>query len=238
MSADAEGQGTYRVAVLASGGGTNFQSLLDRFTGNADSPAEIALLIASRPGIHSIERARRSNVKVAVLPEHLRVPVRESREEDEAAFILEELERAKADLVVLAGYLRLIPVGVVRAYWGRMINIHPALLPSFGGEGLYGHHVHEAVLDSGARISGVTVHFVDEEYDRGPIVAQWPVPVLEGDDPDSLAARVLRVEHRVLPAVVEALARGWVELGTDRRCRWSGSWFTGDRFDAVAADPD
>jgi formyltetrahydrofolate-dependent phosphoribosylglycinamide formyltransferase len=228
MSADSERQNRYRVAVLASGGGTNFQSLLDRFTVE-DSPVDMALLIASRPGIHSIERARRKDVEAVVLPEQLRVPVRESREEDEAAFILGELARVEADLVVLAGYLRLIPVGVVRAYWGRMINIHPALLPS--------HHVHEAVLDSGARVSGVTVHFVDEEYDRGPIVAQWPVPVLDGDDPDALAARVLRVEHRILPAVVEALARGWVELGPDRRCVWSRPWFAGERFAAVPADP-
>jgi folate-dependent phosphoribosylglycinamide formyltransferase PurN len=108
---------------------------------------------------------------------------------------------------VLAGYLKLVPSGVIERYRGRILNIHPALLPAFGGPGMYGRHVHEAVLASGAGESGATVHLVDEEYDRGAVLAQARVPVLPGDTPERLAARVLEVEHRLLPAVVLAAAR-------------------------------
>ena len=112
----------------------------------------------------------------------------------------------RVDLLVLAGYLKLVPAAVIARYRGRIVNVHPALLPAFGGRGMYGHRVHEAVLASGARESGATVHLVDEEYDRGAILAQGRVPVLPGDTPDRLAARVLEVEHRLLPAVVLAAA--------------------------------
>jgi len=112
-----------------------------------------------------------------------------------------------ARLAVLAGYLKRVPASVVARFRWRLINIHPALLPGFGGRGMYGRRVHEAVLASGARVSGATVHYVDEEFDRGPIIAQWPVPVLAHDTPDSLAARVLEVEHQLLPMVVLELAR-------------------------------
>ena len=120
-----------------------------------------------------------------------------------------ELVQALGDarLVVLAGYLKRVPADVVARFRWRVINIHPALLPGFGGHGMYGRRVHEAVLASGARVSGATVHYVDEEFDRGPIIAQWPVPVRADDTPESLAARVLEVEHRLLPVVVEELAR-------------------------------
>ncbi|MGE5802506.1 MAG: formyltransferase family protein, partial [Gemmatimonadota bacterium] len=111
------------------------------------------------------------------------------------------------EIVVLAGYLKLVPAAVVRQFRGRMINIHPALLPDFGGPGMYGHHVHEAVLASGARESGATVHFVNEAFDRGEIIAQEKVRIEPGDTPDSLAARVLEAEHRLLPRVVLELAR-------------------------------
>jgi folate-dependent phosphoribosylglycinamide formyltransferase PurN len=121
--------------------------------------------------------------------------------------MLEALRKHRIDLIVLAGYLKLVPPDVVRAYDGRMVNIHPALLPSFGGKGMYGMRVHEAVLASGATVSGPTVHLVTAEYDRGPILAQWPVPVLRDDTPASLRDRVLAVEHQLLPAVVLAAAR-------------------------------
>src|SRR5213076_1806217 len=112
-----------------------------------------------------------------------------------------------AELVVLAGYLKRVPPAAVARFPLRMINIHPALLPAFGGPGMYGRRVHERVLASGAAISGATVHYVDEEYDHGPIIAQWPVPVRAGDTADTLAARVLAVEHRLLPLVVLELAK-------------------------------
>ena len=180
------------VAVLVSGGGTNVQALLDALR---DSPvARIARVVSNRGDAPALERARRAGVPVQLLADPA----------DPA-----ELVRAAGDarLVVLAGYLKRVPPAAVARFRWRLINIHPALLPAFGGDGMYGRRVHEAVLASGAALSGATVHYVDEEYDRGPILAQWPVPVRGDDTPDSLAARVLEVEHRLLPAVVLALAR-------------------------------
>jgi folate-dependent phosphoribosylglycinamide formyltransferase PurN len=124
------------------------------------------------------------------------------------------LERQNIELVALAGYLRYVPTEVVNRYAGRIVNVHPALLPAFGGPGMYGRRVHDAVLAAGVSVSGVTVHFVDEVYDRGRIIAQWPVPVLAGDDRDALAARVLRVEHILYPRVVDAIAAGRVTLAS------------------------
>lgn len=213
-----DGDGPRTVAVLASGSGTNFQALLDRFHGRDGSPVRIGLLVASRAGIGALDRARATDVPAVVTGE------------GRANGLSEILRDREPDLVVLAGWLKLVPSEVVRTFWGRMINIHPALLPSFGGEGMYGRRVHEAVLERGVRVTGVTVHFVDERYDRGPIIAQWPVPVREGDDPETLAARVLEVEHRVLPAVVEALARRRVRLGDEGRVLWREDWLQGDRF--------
>ena len=181
-----------RVAVLASGGGTNLQALLDALT---NSPlARVARVITNRPQAGALERARTSGIPTTVL-----------RDPDDAAELLAAL--GDAQLVVLAGYLKLVPASVVARFRGRMINIHPALLPAFGGPGMYGHHVHEAVLASGAKESGVTVHFVDEAFDRGAIIAQERVPVGPGDTPDTLAARVLEAEHRLLPNVVLDLAK-------------------------------
>ena len=180
------------VAVLVSGGGTNLQALLDALHG---SPvARIARVVSSRADAAALERARRAGVATAVLADPM-----------DAA----EVARAAGDarLVVLAGYLKRVPSAAVARFRWRLINIHPALLPAFGGDGMYGRRVHEAVLASGVALSGATVHYVDEAYDRGPILAQWPVPVRADDTPDSLAARVLEVEHRLLPAAVLALAR-------------------------------
>jgi folate-dependent phosphoribosylglycinamide formyltransferase PurN len=120
---------------------------------------------------------------------------------------------------VLAGWLKLVPHEVVRAWHGRVLNVHPALLPAFGGAGMYGARVHRAVVESGVRITGVTVHFVDEAYDRGAIAAQWPVPVHADDTPELVAQRVLRVEHQLLPRVVQAVAAGALSLDADGRVR-------------------
>ncbi|WP_428274668.1 phosphoribosylglycinamide formyltransferase [Candidatus Palauibacter sp.] len=212
-----------RIAVLASGGGSNFQALVDRFQ-RADSPErEVVGVVASREGAGVLERARRAGVASAVSP-----PA--STSGGAAIFLRRTLDEWRSDIVVLAGYMKLVPKAVVRAYWGRILNIHPALLPSFGGRGMYGARVHRAVIDAGVRITGATVHFVDEAYDRGPILCQWPVPVLAGDTPESVAARVLTVEHRILPAAVEALASGAVRLEADRRVRWVREWFETETF--------
>ncbi len=184
--------GPVRVAVLVSGGGTNLQALLDALH---DSPiARVARVISSRPDAGALERARRAGVPTTVL-----------RDANDPAELQSAL--AGAQLVVLAGYLKLVHSSVVARFRGRMINIHPALLPAFGGPGMYGHRVHEAVLASGAKESGATVHFVDEAFDRGAIIAQEKVPVQKGDTAETLAARVLEAEHRLLPRVVLDLAR-------------------------------
>jgi len=198
-----------RLAVLVSGGGSNLQAMLDHLAalGHA-APAAVCVVISDRADAYALERARARGIPAVHVP----------RTAPEDA-----LERTLAehcvDLVALAGYLRLIPPAVVRRWRGRMLNVHPALLPAFGGHGMYGHRVHEAVLASGARLSGATVHFVDEQFDRGAILAQWPVPVRADDTPDTLAARVLQVEHKIYPWCVAALARGDVRLGDDGRAQ-------------------
>lgn len=206
--------GTAAVAVFASGGGTNLQALLDVFgaRGDPDPSARIALVLSDRPGVGALDRAEKAGVATRVL--------RPKDFEDTDAFgeaMLEVLGEHGIDLIALAGYLKLVPETVVQAYRGRIINIHPGPLPTFGGPGMYGHHVHEAVLASGVVVSGPTIHFVDERYDTGPIIAQWPVPVRSGDTPDTLAARVLEYEHRLYPVVLGAVARGEIRLLDDGR---------------------
>jgi phosphoribosylglycinamide formyltransferase-1 len=191
-----------RIAVLASGGGTNLQALIDRFHGGGSDAARVELVVGSRAGIGALERAERAGIPALVL---------DARTLGADAFrdaLSDALQAHGIDLVVLAGWLQLVPSEVVARYHGRMINVHPALLPAFGGRGMYGMRVHQAVIASGARVSGATVHLVDERYDEGAIVAQWPVPVLPGDTAEMLAARVLGVEHRILPLAVETIARG------------------------------
>ncbi len=183
-----------RIAVLTSGGGTNLQALLDAC--RPPQPASIALVASDRPTAGAIARAEAAGVPTHIITDP-----------SEGKAIVDALRDAAVDLVVLAGYLKLVPVDVVRAYDGRMINIHPALLPAFGGKGMYGIRVHRAVLEAGATVSGVTVHLVNEEFDKGQPLAQWPVPVNAGDVPETLAARALEVEHQLLPAVVLAAAR-------------------------------
>jgi phosphoribosylglycinamide formyltransferase-1 len=214
----------FQVAVFVSGSGTNLQALLDRFPGGTEGEARVSRVIASRPGIGAIARAERAGVPWSVLPAGV-------GSDGLAEAMLEELDLARADIVVLAGFLKLVPESVVRAYRGRILNIHPALLPSFGGTGMYGKRVHEAVIRSGARISGATVHIVDEEYDHGAIVAQWPVPVLEADTAESLAARILTIEHRLLPDVVAAFAAG--DLVTDEagRPKWIRPLYAAEQFE-------
>lgn len=188
------------MAVLASGGGTNLQALIDRLNGAEEGVARVALVVSDRSGVGALERAAVAGIPTRVVAAKDRDP------REVAAELLDAFEEHAIDIVALAGYLRLVPDDVVKAFRGRIVNIHPALLPAFGGPGFYGARVHRAVLESGATVSGATVHLVDEEYDSGRILAQWPVPVLKDDTPDVLAARVLAVEHVLYPAVVAALA--------------------------------
>ena len=207
MSGDASDR-PVPVAVLASGGGSNLQALIDHFNrgaggaGGAGGAARIALVVSDRADAGALDRASRVGIRTAVIAVKGRDPGDVGRE------MLAYFERDAIGIVALAGYLRLVPDEVVRRYRGRIVNIHPALLPAFGGPGYYGLRVHRAVLESGATVTGPTVHLVDEEYDSGRILAQWPVPVLPEDTAESLAARVLEVEHVLYPVVVEALARG------------------------------
>ena len=206
------------VAVFASGGGSNLQSLVEhaRETGAA---WHVALVVANREaGV--LMRARAAGIPAAVIPTKGRDP------DDVAAETLDLLQRHDVRLIFLAGYLRLLPHDVIEAYRNRILNVHPALLPAFGGQGMYGMNVHRAVLESGARVTGPTVHLVDEEYDRGRILAQWPVPVLEGDTPEEWAARVLRAEHRLYPLVADHVARAVAE-GRDPEPLGGDYWDTG-----------
>ena len=202
------------VAVLVSGGGTNLQALLDALRDSAI--ARVARVVASAAGAGALERARRAGVPAVVL----------TNPEDPAELVT---ATGEARLVVLAGYLKRIPPAAVARLRWRVINIHPALLPAFGGPGMYGRRVHQAVLASGATLSGATVHYVDEEYDRGPIIAQWPVPVRPHDTPETLAARVLEAEHRLLPQVVLGLARLGVPEEPVRLVQSGSGFVVGDQ---------
>jgi phosphoribosylglycinamide formyltransferase 1 len=184
---------TMRVAVAVSGRGSNLEALLRAL--GAEAPAHVVLVLSNRADAPALDRARDHGVAAEVLSDP-----------SNGTEWLDRLAQHRVDLLVLAGYLRLVPAAVIARYRDRILNVHPALLPAFGGRGMYGHHVHEAVLASGARESGATVHLVDEVYDRGRILAQARVPVLPGDSAETLGARVLGVEHRLLPAAVLAAA--------------------------------
>jgi phosphoribosylglycinamide formyltransferase 1 len=185
-----------RLAVLASGRGSNLHAIIEHFDNLArERVAAVALVASNRADSPALIRAATASIDIA----HFNAA-------DDGSELLTLLQRSRIDLVVLAGYLKRIQPKVIREYAGRIVNIHPALLPAFGGEGMYGARVHEAVIASGARETGVTVHIVDDEYDRGPIVAQWRVPVNDSDTAESLAARVLKVEHVVYPRAVEMVA--------------------------------
>ena len=198
-----------RIAVLCSGGGTNLQALIDAVeAGEIDG--QIVLVLANASKAFALGRARKHGIPAEF------VSKKQAGSDD--AFndiILQKLKDAQVELVVLAGYLPILGSQVVRAYEHRIINIHPALIPAFCGFGMYGHHVHEAVLAYGAKISGATTHFVDEQVDHGGIIMQRSVPVLEGDTPDTLAERVLTVEHQILPESVKLFCAG--KLGVDGR---------------------
>jgi len=206
-----------RIAVLASGGGTNLEAILEYFEHLGERRSgDVVVVATDRGDAGALGRARARGIAIETI----------ATTRGRAGLELDDLLAAhEVELVALAGYLRYIPTPVVNRYAGRIVNVHPSLLPSFGGAGMYGGRVHDAVLAAGVSVTGVTVHFVDEVYDRGRIIAQWPVPVLAGDDRASLAARVLRVEHVLYPRVVDAIAGGRITLAA---CQ-AGPRFAGPR---------
>jgi formyltetrahydrofolate-dependent phosphoribosylglycinamide formyltransferase len=183
---------TYRIAVAVSGRGSNLAALGDA--------------LASEPGIAITTVLADRDAPALTLARDRGWPTHRLRDHGDASEWLRVVRAAGADLVVLAGYLRLVPGGVIAAYRGRIINVHPALLPRHGGPGMYGRRVHQAVLEAGDAESGATVHLVDEAYDRGEPLAQGRVAVHPDDTPETLAARVLTLEHRLLPAAVRVAA--------------------------------
>jgi phosphoribosylglycinamide formyltransferase-1 len=195
-----------RCAVFASGGGSNFQALIDRKMAG-DLHVEFVLLAGNNSSAAAFEKARTVSIPTLhIAPSHF---------ESESLYtkkLLASLENADVELIILAGYMKKLPSEVVHRYRHRIVNIHPGLLPAFGGKGMYGSHVHNAVIEYGAKISGITIHFVDEEYDHGPIIAQVTVPVLDSDDSHALAERVLKVEHDNYWKAIEAIANGRIRI--------------------------
>lgn len=185
-----------KIAVMVSGGGTNLQAIIDGVK-NGSINAEIALVISSKEGVYALERAKNAGIPTKVIAKKAFETVEEFNKAN-----LSALKECGADGVVLAGYMSIVSPEIVSQYENKIINIHPALIPSFCGMGYYGERVHKAVLEYGAKISGATVHFVNEQADNGPIIMQKSVPVLDGDTPQTLAARVLTVEHEILPKSV------------------------------------
>ncbi|UCC45857.1 MAG: phosphoribosylglycinamide formyltransferase [Candidatus Zixiibacteriota bacterium] len=195
-----------RVAVFISGRGSGFENL-HRASRENRLAAEIVWVVSSTRKAAGLEIARGLGIEVSVFR-----PKKDAPKEAAAEDLLSRLRERSIDYIALAGYLKLLPDLIVREYPGRILNIHPALLPRYGGKGMYGHHVHEAVLASGDRESGATVHLVDAIYDHGRILEQRKVEVREDDTPESLAARVLKVEHELYPIVLQKLIDGEYEI--------------------------
>jgi phosphoribosylglycinamide formyltransferase-1 len=195
-----------RIGVLVSGGGSNMQAVLEAIAAGTIH-GDIVLVIADRPGAYALERARSANIATEVI-----TPADFTSRAAFSQALGDRLQAADVELVLYAGFMRIVTPELTDRFAGRMINIHPALIPSFCGPGFYGHRVHEAVLAAGVKVSGCTVHFVEDVVDGGPIILQRTVPVLEDDTPETLAARVLVEEHRALPEAVRLYCAGRLRL--------------------------
>ncbi|HOR85299.1 MAG TPA: phosphoribosylglycinamide formyltransferase [Bacillota bacterium] len=188
------------IAVLVSGGGTNLQALIDSIQ-KGEINGEIVIVISDRENAYALERARKHGIKSVYIH-------RNNCTEN----LISELKEANAGLVVLAGFLSILDRELIKAYEGRIINIHPSLIPAFCGKGFYGERVHKAAVEYGVKISGATAHFVDEGTDSGPVILQETVPVYADDTAETLAARVLKVEHRLLPEAVGLFCEGRLRI--------------------------
>ena len=187
-----------KIAVLVSGSGSNLQSMRDAVKTGAGPSAEIAIVISNKESAYALTRAQQANI-----PHLLLDPKAYRTREDFFAQVIYELEEIRADMICLAGFLLKLEPNIIRKFKGRILNIHPALLPKYGGKGMYGHFVHEAVLKSGEKESGCSVHVVDEEFDHGPVLLQRKIAVQPQDTPETLAARVLEQEHLLYPEAVK-----------------------------------
>ncbi len=188
--------------MLVSGGGSNLQAILDAIDSGKLDSVRVELVISSNREAYALKRAESRGIPTMVIDAH---DWPGPRERDDK--LLEVLNELNPDLIVLAGYMKILPESIVGRFPRKIINIHPSLIPQFCGEGFYGMRVHRAVLEAGETTSGATVHYVDEGVDTGEVLLQEQVPVLKGDTPESLAARVLETEHRILPEVINRLSR-------------------------------
>ena len=196
-----------KIAVLASGRGSNFEAILGAIRDGRLKGATIVCVVSNNSGAGALETARKNAIPA--------LHISRMQFETDAAFdshFLDALERHGANFVALAGYMKIVSPAVISRFRNRILNIHPALLPDFGGKGMYGEHVHRAVIASGKKVSGATVHLVDEAYDRGPVVLQRTVAVAPGETPESLAKKVLAIEHEIYPEAIGLFAEGRIDI--------------------------
>jgi phosphoribosylglycinamide formyltransferase-1 len=204
--------------VLVSGGGTNLQALLDAEKIGGLGPGRLAVVVSDRPGALALERAKQWAIPVYV-EEPLKKLPKDKRRKELSDRILHIAIDYNIGIIVLAGFLSILAGKILQRYSGRIINLHPSLLPKFGGEGMYGDKVHRAVLDAGEKESGCTVHFVDAGTDTGPILLQRRIPVLKGDTPDSLSDRIHREEHIAIVEAAKMMAERFYQQLTRREAR-------------------
>ena len=190
-----------RIAIFASGAGSNAQKIIDHFRDS--DRIKVSLVVCNKPGAGVLQIAAKEEIPSLVI---------EKEKFFRGNAYTDELKEAGIDFIILAGFLWKIPAALIRAYPGKIINIHPALLPAYGGKGMYGHHVHQAVIDHQEKESGITIHYVDEQYDHGDIIFQAKCPVLASDTADSLAGRIHQLEHQQDPAVIEQLLQSPADM--------------------------
>ena len=197
----------FKIAVLVSGNGTNLQAIIDHYLNNPD--IKISLVISNKADAYALKRANLANIPTMVI----------SKKDfpNQSDEILKQVKANNIDLIVLAGYLSILSGSIINEYKNKIINIHPSLIPAFCGSGMYGHHVHEAVIKSGVRYSGCTVHFVNGGVDSGPIILQQAVDVFYTDTPDSVAAKILVYEHKLLVKAIDLIANNKVIVHDDNR---------------------
>lgn len=197
-----------RIAVLVSGGGTNLQAIIDSVADGRITDTEIVAVISNNPKAYALERAKNAGIEaLCISPKSY-----ESRADFNAA-LLAAIDERQVDLIVLAGFMVVVPEAMIKAYRNRIINIHPSLIPAFCGTGFYGLHVHEAALKRGVKVSGATVHFVDEGTDTGPIIMQKPVEVRSDDTPEILQRRIMeQAEWQIMPKTIDLIAHGKVQV--------------------------